>query len=143
MRAKEFQNAKPAPRKALVVALEPEETHLAYAEGLVRTHLHIFKNCAFALTEQRLLLFCPVWPVGYGLDAAYDRASCSMSGYKMRLDGSRMFLLDHGKGVRCLYFGRAWRGVADAIYAAVSPQAAREQLFTGWDAMQELAALGG
>ncbi len=129
--------------RPLAEVLAPGEVVTGYAEGLMRILLQLFARCATVLTDRRLLIFTPKWPWGYGLEAEYPRETCLILNHKERMDGSRLVIVRHSTGVRCLYFPRSWRDGADAIRSALGPDlaTAAKDYSNGLDALRQLGDL--
>jgi len=99
--------------------LHPGEKLLVYAHGLLQIKLQLFKKCKVAVTDQRVLLFEPKWPWGYGLARSLRRETCHVPSFKERRDKSQLVLLrhedEHEHRNFCLYFARRERKAATAL----------------------------
>lgn len=104
-----------AAEAVLLSSLRPDETVVAYAEGLVRVVLQLFENCGVLLTDQRLLVAQRAWVNHWEVRTEFAVDSCEVLEDRVRFDASRLLAVQCGEVTRCFYFGQHWRGPAGAI----------------------------
>ena len=131
----------PSVLEPIEAELRQGEAVVVYAEGLLRVVSPLFDKCAAVLTGERLIVLTQAWPWGFKVRAAESRADCGVVKYKMKFDGSRLMVLEHGEEVRCLYFSRHWQEEADVIKSELAHGA--EEFHANVEALRELGSLSG
>lgn len=126
-----------AAEAVLRAALRPDETAVAYAEGLVRVVLQLFENCGVLLTDQRLLLAQRVWVNHWDVTTEFAVGSCEVVADRVRFDASRLLVVRSGEATRCLHFGHRWRDPAGLIAEGLSSRVE----FDSYDAEEEAMAV--